>query len=793
MNQEQVVRKNDLIQQAKAIPIDIRKDILMSFNETEMHDYLKAMLDIMEPNNIVEITHKAGELGKDIVMVRHDRIMTDVVAFVVKRGDIRAKTAGDVDDLKIIVKELFSKKKSLREISSQIEQALAHPAEIKSIFRELPVTKVIVVLIGDISTTVRKRITSELQTKGATDLFDINWLIDNFTEYYPQVFFEGKVIDFFQSKIQQLETKYCISKCGKNLSEYFVEPLISSTDIPIKFEEDDLPLIISRKKFPFSKLKYVLAKKRCIILIGDPGSGKSGTLAKLSIDIFTKAYQQALKKYAEKKIEIPILISARELVEIETTDELLGHYFDDFPQMPNVEITVLMVDALDEIIPDKRTEIINKAKRFCETFKCSLIITSRKIDILNNPPIGFEKYELLPFEFKQALKLFERLIGNKDHLKTLKESLERIKYQIPMMPISLILLIDLVEEKKEIPSSVTELYDRFLDIALGRWDKDKGIEVLFDYLIKKKFVASLAYHEFFEKRRLEIQKEEFKEFVNQYSAHYGCDMNTFIAEIERAGLLDIDEKVMFCHRSFLDYFSAFYIYDRREEFPNLNDIIVKLYFDELFSEVAFYYVGLMTEINETILDQIFAYDHQGLITCMDKFLSGRLLQAGWHTPTAVKFRGIEKAITFASTIKEKFLAAAENKKNAVPGIFGDFLLGTLSDFSFGSGFLFKEVTTLYDQLSKHYSKDNLYMQIILLWAIKRFLNEKELKKQVNSILEIMSKISDQLSTEDKARMLIVLMIIEDKDKSMNKIITKKVNKMKKRFPEIFKKLLPSKK
>ena len=42
---------------------------------------------------------------------------------------------------------------------------------------------------------------------------------------------------------------------------------------------------------------------------------------------------------------------------------------------------------------------------------CPLIITSRKIDIIKNTPVGFEKYEILPFEYSQALQLFEKYVS----------------------------------------------------------------------------------------------------------------------------------------------------------------------------------------------------------------------------------------------------------------------------------------------------------------------------------------------------------------------------------------------
>ena len=159
----------------------------------------------------------------------------------------------------------------------------------------------------------------------------------------------------------------------------------------------------------------------------------------------------------------------------------------------------------------------------------------------------------------------------------MKESLEKIQAQMLLVPLYLMLLIELVEEHKEVPASVTELYDRFFDMALGREDKEKGIEVLFDYLIKKKFLGALAYNEFLNKNKLEIAGEDLQHFLDSYAAQYGWSserLHGFVQEIERTGILDQRDKVNFKHRSFLDYFAAFYIYENRGDIGNLNDLIV---------------------------------------------------------------------------------------------------------------------------------------------------------------------------------------------------------------------------
>ena len=795
MGAELMINQNMIIRQAKALSRTKRKNILMSFKETELHKYLKELFEVLEPDYAIEITHGADELGKDLVIVEKDNISTNVIGVIVKTGDIRAKTAGKVDEVKDKVEKVFSyvTDGKIKDIESQVQQAFDHPGEMKTIFKELPISKVFIVLAGEISKQARIRLNKELRRPH--EIKDINWLIDKFTNHYPQVFFEGRVIDFIQKKIQLLETKHWLSKKGINLSDYFVEPLVAIIDIPVKLNEESLSLIIEKQRIPFSRLKSVLTSNRKIILVGNPGVGKSGALAKITIDMLKEAAALMLRGVGKKQIKIPILVPAKEILEVDNCETLLKKYLVTTDIIDRFKIQMLMIDALDEVSPIQGRKVIEKAEKFSRQLGCSLIITSRKADIIKTPPIGFEKYELLPFEYGQALKLFEGLVGNKKILASLKDGLEKISFQIPMVPLSLILLIELVEKNKEIPASVTELYDRFYDLMLGRWDREKGIEVLFEYFVKGRFLSELAFREFVEKERLEISQKEFEDFFNNYSSRYDWDkgeMEGFIKEIERAGILDFRETTVFRHRSFLDYSAARYIFDKRAEIKNLDDFIVKTYFDDTWGDVAFFYIGLMREISDTIIEKIFAFKEEDLSTCIDKFLTGRLLQAGWHSPTKSKYYGIEKAVTFVPLIREKFLKIFEKSKDKIPRIFADFIVLTISDLSFGSVFLSKEAKSLFNALSDQLNGDSLSQMLCILWATQRFLSTSELREAIDNFLDTLANISD-LSAEDEARSLLFLMSIEQKDRAVVKTIKRKLDRLKKKYPDTFRELLPHRK
>ena len=58
----------------------------------------------------------------------------------------------------------YDAKKKIKDIQSQVKQAFEHPSEMKTIFEELPISKVYIVLVGELSQMARKRLNKELRT-----------------------------------------------------------------------------------------------------------------------------------------------------------------------------------------------------------------------------------------------------------------------------------------------------------------------------------------------------------------------------------------------------------------------------------------------------------------------------------------------------------------------------------------------------------------------------------------------------------------------------------------------------
>jgi hypothetical protein len=209
------------------------------------------------------------------------------------------------------------------------------------------------------------------------------------------------------------------------------------------------------------------------------------------------------------------------------------------------------------------------------------------------------------------------------------------------------------------------------------------------------------------------------------------NLNEFKDELKRSHIVIFGSEVMFRHRSFLEYFLGLYINKNRdsENFGKINNFLVKLFFSDKWSEVILYYIGFNTEIKKELLEKIFSYGQEHAEYSFHKLMSGRLLQAGWHTETAVKEFGIENAIKYTESARG-YLIDIFNKSNnsQLSQLLIDTFILLQYEESFSSTFIHRENNIILEKILNNQSSFS-YLEVIGLFAAnKRFMNPKESNK-----------------------------------------------------------------
>lgn len=163
--------------------------------------------------------------------------------------------------------------------------------------------------------------------------------------------------------------------------------------------------------------------------------------------------------------------------------EIKDEYFDRY---------ILLFDGLDEVKSKKdRIVFIEKINQYL-THKLNThsIISSRNIDIFDDNLFdGYEHIELLPFDIGQAFKLVKKIIpDNKSKASQFVEAIrdQQLSNTLTRTPMALTLMAILYKEDaidlKELPANITELYNKFSDYYLDRWDATKGLSAQYVFM-----------------------------------------------------------------------------------------------------------------------------------------------------------------------------------------------------------------------------------------------------------------------------------------------------------------------
>jgi len=772
--------KSGLCKRARQISLQDRMVNLMSFEETEFHRCLQKLFSQMDKEAAVSITHGSTELGADLIVVRKDKFRESVAAVVVSMGHLRGETGGQIE-----------------RITSQISQCFDIPREVPTRVDTASASEVWFVNAGDISVNARKRLRYQVSQayKSVLTVYDIEWLSEKFTEYYPEVFLGGEVLNFIEERIEDLEMTNSLSRRASHLSmsEWYIEPYLLTGTIPIEVDEDGTKISIGSRKVHFHNLKSILQKERMLIVSGDAGVGKTTALSNLVLDELREVSEKIVGGRVEEAVALPVIMPAREILGCEDCESFVRKCIEKKQLADGFEISTLILDGLDEVSLEYRRQALEKATKTCVEMGWKLIVGSRKIDVIKNPPQGLATFELLPFEVGQAIKLFEKIVKKGRLLQALKEGLPKVISQLPMTPISLTILMEIAEEHGEVPASLADLYSRYFEMVLGKWDfRDKDIESLFQYETKLHFLAELAWAEFVQKNLVEMTRQEFEVFVEGYIKKFAFDtdwLNKFIAEIERGGLIEIKDMVSFRHRSFLDYFAALYVFNHQDEFANIDELNAELYFSDVWTDVTFYFVGIKRAMTPKLLETIMGHPGEDLGTKIGKYVVGRLLQAGWLTPVELKYTALRSALKLLVPIRDKLAESFSDKKQGPGMIFADLIPIATAEWTMGSITLADAVRRIYVENKGEKSEVSHWYRMASVWALWKFMSVEEREECISELMASMSA-SKELSVEEKSRILLMMIVREEKAKYIRGAVDRKLRAVAKKHPGLIKKLLP---
>lgn len=578
--------------------------IQKNFKEPELFEDLKQLFRKKGFSN-VEITHGNKEYGKDLVCSFIDSAFGEERWFALI---VKNKNATQNDFV------------NGGEIAQQVELA-SKKSYINSKGEHKIISGLFIIINGSVTINAK-----EIMRDFISPVVLANTQIWNYQKLEEEI--EKNIKELFLDKVEPVVNVYTSTQLQKlsnvkgtnklfdldfeDINQFFVNVQTTYTKLKKKENEyvtydKDAP-----KKFKEEELddaSEILNSKKNFIIYGIPTSGKSLLLRRIGI----KALQQKtvkqnavfffeLGKIFNLKDEKGFKFELRKLVEEQYRELTSGEVFEE----NKYNRVLILLDGLDEINSESKKKIllatIEKAISDNSVYSnMQVVLTSRTLDIIDKDDLlkDFEKTELLPMNIGQALNLIRKIIPNNNSkynafISALKNSL--LTSNLMRTPLALTLMAILYRDNKidlkELPANITELYNKFTDTYLDRWDVSKGIGQQYKYEQTKLLLSFIAFR-LHEKGQSVITEMDLKDLLLEIRQEYNYDelndVDKFMDHLKsRNGVFNYDEyskSYSFYNHYFQEFFVSLSIEDKSES------LLLSNFFNQWWENAVVFYCG----------------------------------------------------------------------------------------------------------------------------------------------------------------------------------------------------------
>ncbi|MEH2084455.1 MAG: HEAT repeat domain-containing protein, partial [Nostoc sp.] len=241
---------------------------------------------------------------------------------------------------------------------------------------------------------------------------------------------------------------------------------------------------------------------------------------------------------------------------------------------------LLLLDALDEVPQEYRPCLKERLNRFIRNYDCPIICTSRIVGYGGAFVDSAKEVEIVPFSQTQTEAYIQIWFKNaagyiEDDSVSAEGLIVEIKNKpqiagLAQNPLLLSLLCSLYQTKGlRLPARRAQVYEKAVDYMLSQWRNDNNRLSPENVIAKKKLLADLAYkfssegkevfyrdelHKIIEKS---LNKQEIRDFQNQTNEELIKELSEadgIIQKFSREG-----KQYLFLHRTFQEYFTAYYL------------------------------------------------------------------------------------------------------------------------------------------------------------------------------------------------------------------------------------------
>lgn len=556
----------------------------ISSEVNELHPLLEELFHRHPKITRVERTHGTTEMGADFILSRTDDIWstTEYVGIVAKKGKIHV---------------------DLGTVERQIWECTNVPRKIDGGKKEIILSQVWVISTGNITNGAKDKIYAKYPGTNV-QFVDVDQLSDMVNKYVPSYWSDVELpvsiyLNDTKARSEELDTSF-------DLTQLQGEPIYIDQDIR-RIEVDPYR---TNKRQESRKAKRVniekeLAEHNFLLIEADMGGGKSRFLRNLT------QHYASVETFMEEKI-LPVYGTFKELVDNYSSDLRLmleEKVSGEVREVVGKDAQFLfLIDAVDEkdMPPEELSKtLMELTNRLNEEKRYRLLLTSRHIsnvDFDKRFSQRLARYEIAPLSMGKIIRFLDTVCRRLNLHTRVIEDLQRSHLfdRLPRNPIATILLGQLLaENQQELPLTMTELYEKYMELALGRWDMSKGLQSQQEFETLENVLMDLAEYMLeneLETINLQEVEDRFREYLN--ARNLNVDVSQLVDRaVKRADVLtrsNDGHAVWFKHRSFAEFLYAKWLRKNGKLEPNLRA------FEIYWASTYFFGLGLQKDAPELL-------------------------------------------------------------------------------------------------------------------------------------------------------------------------------------------------
>lgn len=362
-------------------------------------------------------------------------------------------------------------------------------------------------------------------------------------------------------------------------------------------------------------LNQILEEKRNILILGEPGIGKSYIAKKILFEL-TETREEKLSN------KVPVFLNLSVYGHKFNTIsngilQLLQNYIkgikiDHIVKFLSEGSFILILDGLDEVEQQYYESCISDLKELMQHSPSNkYILTCRENIYFDELNYMVKKVKLNPLTRDQIATYLKQYCGLRIH------EIIQSQYELFENPLLLNIGIEVINSNKgKIPNNRSILFNKYIEYLSYKWERKKGLKRKYQlsYYQTILFLSKLSFNVFESPYFSTLKLYEFicKEFPDK-------DFDLIFEQIINIGVLKYrsDDEISFSHKTFKEYFAACYIVNSIEEILNLN-ILKPIIDKKQWYEVFIFAAGLFNNWNlqNAFLDYILDNNLKLYVDCI---------------------------------------------------------------------------------------------------------------------------------------------------------------------------------